>query len=59
VALARKAFASALKARVPMCMGGDVGVFAHGQNAREMELMMAGGMSAADIIARHKDGRAI
>lgn len=58
VALARKAFASALKARVPMCMGGDVGVFAHGQNAREMELMMAGGMSAADVLMAATSGNA-
>jgi imidazolonepropionase-like amidohydrolase len=40
----------ALKAGVHLCMGGDVGVFAHGQNAREMELMVAGGMSPADVL---------
>ncbi len=58
VLLARKAFAAALKARVPMCMGGDVGVFAHGQNAREMELMVAGGMSAADVLMAATSGNA-
>ncbi|MGE3332951.1 MAG: amidohydrolase family protein [Rhodospirillaceae bacterium] len=58
VVLARKAFAAALKARVPMCMGGDVGVFTHGQNAREMELMAAGGMSATDVLISATSGNA-
>jgi imidazolonepropionase-like amidohydrolase len=58
VVLARKAFAAALKARVPMCMGGDVGVFTHGQNAREMELMAAGGMSVADVLIAATSGNA-
>jgi imidazolonepropionase-like amidohydrolase len=31
-----KVFAEALKAGVTICMGGDVGVFAHGDNASEM-----------------------
>lgn len=50
VQINRKSFQLALKAGVHMCMGGDVGVFAHGQNAREMELMVAGGMSPADVL---------
>ena len=37
-------------AGVPICMGGDVGVFAHGTNAREMELMQAAGMPAAPVL---------
>ena len=40
----------AMKAGVHICMGGDVGVFAHGTNAREMELMAASGMSPADVL---------
>ncbi len=31
-------------------MGGDVGVFAHGDNAREMELMNEYGMPAIDVL---------
>ena len=31
-------------------MGGDVGVFAHGDNAREMELMNEYGMPATDVL---------
>ncbi|GAA4046413.1 amidohydrolase family protein [Hymenobacter glaciei] len=32
--------AAAVKAGVPFAMGGDVGVFTHGDNAREMELLV-------------------
>jgi imidazolonepropionase-like amidohydrolase len=46
----RASFAAALAARVPMCMGGDVGVYAHGDNVREMELMAAYGMARADVL---------
>ena len=31
-------------------MGGDVGVFPHGDNAREMEMMVEYGMKAIDIL---------
>lgn len=31
-------------------MGGDVGVFAHGDNAREMELMVEYGMKPVDVL---------
>jgi imidazolonepropionase-like amidohydrolase len=39
VLLNRRSFQLARAAGVPICMGGDVGVFAHGTNVREMELM--------------------
>jgi len=47
----RKAFAAARAARVILCVGGDVGVFAHGDNAREMELMHEQGMPALEVLA--------
>jgi len=43
-------FAQALKAGVTICMGGDVGVFPHGDNAREMLLMVEYGMKPADVL---------
>jgi imidazolonepropionase-like amidohydrolase len=46
----RKVFAEALKAGVTICMGGDVGVFAHGDNAREMFLMVEYGMKPVDVL---------
>ena len=46
----KKSFATAVKAGVTICMGGDVGVFAHGDNAREMELMVDYGMKPIDVL---------
>ena len=46
----RKTFNEALKAGVTICMGGDVGVFPHGNNAREMELMVEYGMKPIDVL---------
>ena len=46
----RKSFQAALKAGVTICMGGDVGVFPHGDNAREMEAMVEYGMKPADVL---------
>ncbi len=43
-------FSEALKAGVTICMGGDVGVFTHGDNAREMLLMAEYGMSPTDVL---------
>jgi len=48
--LERKAFAAARAAKVTLCAGGDVGVFAHGDNARELELMQEYGMSALEVL---------
>ena len=40
IANKRRSFAEALDAGVTICFGGDVGVYAHGDNVREMELMV-------------------
>lgn len=47
----RKAFAAARTAKVIICAGGDVGVFAHGDNARELEMMRDYGMPALEVLA--------
>jgi imidazolonepropionase-like amidohydrolase len=39
-------------------MGGDAGVFAHGENVREMELMAAYGMRPADVMIAATSGNA-
>ena len=46
----KKSFQAALRAGVTICMGGDVGVFTHGDNAREMELMAEYGMKPLDVL---------
>ena len=46
----RRSFQLAMKAGVPICMGGDVGVFTHGKNWLEMEAMQRAGMSAAQVM---------
>jgi imidazolonepropionase-like amidohydrolase len=43
-------FTRALQAGVTICMGGDVGVFPHGDNAREMILMVDYGMKPIDVL---------
>jgi imidazolonepropionase-like amidohydrolase len=46
----RKSFDAALKAGVIISFGGDAGVFAHGDNAREMEMMVSYGMKPIDVL---------
>lgn len=54
----REAFKLAMQAGVPICMGGDVGVFAHGENAREMLLMARAGMANRDVLHAATAGNA-
>jgi len=46
----RQIFKEAMQAGVTICMGGDVGVFTHGDNAREMLLMVDYGMKPIDVL---------
>lgn len=50
VAAKRKSFAAALKSGVTIAMGGDVGVYTHGDNARELEMMVDYGMKPLDVL---------
>jgi imidazolonepropionase-like amidohydrolase len=54
----RRAFAAALAAGVTICMGGDVGVYAHGDNRREMTLMAQWGMTPAAVLVAATSGNA-
>ena len=46
----RELFKMALASGVTICMGGDVGVFTHGNNALEMEDMVDYGMKPIDVL---------
>jgi imidazolonepropionase-like amidohydrolase len=46
----RRSFRLAMQAGVPICMGGDVGVFTHGHNWLEMEAMQRAGMPAPEVL---------
>jgi imidazolonepropionase-like amidohydrolase len=46
----RASFKAALDAGVTILSGSDVGVYPHGQNAREIELMVAWGMPQMDAL---------
>jgi len=47
----RESLRAALDAGVTICNGSDVGVFAHGDNARELELLVAYGMPPLQALA--------
>ena len=58
IAAKRASFKAALAAELTMCMGGDVGVYAHGDNAREMEMMVDYGMSPLAVMKVSTSGNA-
>jgi imidazolonepropionase-like amidohydrolase len=46
----KKSFKEAIASGVSIGMGGDVGVFPHGENGLEMELMVEYGMKTLDVL---------
>lgn len=58
IANKRKSFKAALDAGVTICFGGDVGVYPHGDNVREMEMMVDYGMNTMDVLRAATSGNA-
>lgn len=54
----KESFRLALEEGVPMCFGGDVGVFDHGDNVWELELMVEYGMPTLDALFSATSGNA-
>lgn len=54
----RESFRLALDSGVEICFGGDVGVYSHGDNVRELELMVDYGMDVGDALRAATSGNA-
>ncbi|HJU42939.1 MAG TPA: amidohydrolase family protein, partial [Vicinamibacterales bacterium] len=58
IARKRETYKAALAAGVKMCFGGDVGVYAHGDNVRDLEIMVDYGLPLAEGIRIATSGNA-
>ena len=58
IARKRESFQLAMRLGVPICFGGDVGVYSHGDNVRELELMDEYGMETPDVVRAATAGNA-
>ena len=54
----RQSFAAALESGVDICFGGDVGVYPHGDNVRELEMMVDYGMATDAVLRASTAGNA-
>lgn len=54
----REVLRRAIDAGVPLCAGSDAGVFRHGDNARELELMVEYGLRPLDALRAATSGNA-